>query len=151
MRSVIPSTLAILVLCAVPTCASGFADKVYDERSIDALVAKASQAPQREQCFLYAELVHQMTELSMRQYAADDVEKATKLLKQVQELTLKIHLSVADNNKRLKNTEMLLHDTAYRLTGLLHSSRFEDRPLVEQTLAQVNQVQSETMMQVFRK
>jgi len=151
MRSVIPSTLAILVLCAVPTCASGFADKVYDERSIDALVAKASQAPQREQCFLYAELVHQMTELSMRQYAAGDVEKSAALLKQIQQLTRKIHLSVANDNKRLKNAEILLRHASFRLTGMLHSSSFEDPTLVAETLAQVNQVQNEAMMQVFRK
>jgi len=34
---------------------------------------------------------------------------------------------------------------------LLHASSIEDRPLVEATLAQVNQIQTETMMQVFRK
>jgi hypothetical protein len=34
---------------------------------------------------------------------------------------------------------------------MLHSSNFEDRPLVEQTLAEVNQAQTEAMMQVFRK
>jgi hypothetical protein len=34
---------------------------------------------------------------------------------------------------------------------MLHSSSFEDRTLVEQTLAQVNQAESEMMMQVFRK
>ena len=38
-----------------------------------------------------------------------------------------------------------------RLNELLHSSSLEDRPLMEQTLAQVNQVQTETMLQVFRK
>jgi hypothetical protein len=34
---------------------------------------------------------------------------------------------------------------------MLHSSSSEDRPLVEETLAQVNKAESETMMQVFRK
>jgi len=34
---------------------------------------------------------------------------------------------------------------------MLHSSAFEDRPLVQQTLAQVSQAQTEAMMQVFRK
>jgi hypothetical protein len=34
---------------------------------------------------------------------------------------------------------------------MLHNSSAEDRPLVEQTLAQVNQAQNEAMMQVFRK
>jgi hypothetical protein len=92
-----------------------------------------------------------MTELSVRRYAAGDVAKAADLLRQVQQLTRKIHASVADNNKRLKGTEILLRRTAFRLTGMLHSSSFEDRPLVAETLAQVNQVQSEALMQVFRR
>jgi hypothetical protein len=58
---------------------------------------------------------------------------------------------VADNNKRLKDAQILLRHTAFRLSGMLHSSSFEDRPLVEQTLAEVNQAQTEAMMQVFRK
>jgi hypothetical protein len=34
---------------------------------------------------------------------------------------------------------------------MLHDSSFEDRPLVQETLAQVNQAQSEAMMHVFNK
>jgi hypothetical protein len=58
---------------------------------------------------------------------------------------------VTENDKRLKNAEILLRRTAFRLTEMLHSSSFEDRALVEQTLTQVNQAESEAMMQVFRK
>src|SRR5580692_3241120 len=47
--------------------------------------------------------------------------------------------------------QLLLRHTAFRLTELLHEGGFEDRPLVEQTLAQLNQAQSEAMLQVFRK
>jgi hypothetical protein len=73
------------------------------------------------------------------------------MLKQIQGLTRKIHLSVAEDNKRMRNTEILLRRTAFRLTGLLHSTSFEDQTLVTETLADVNQVQTEAMMQVFRK
>jgi hypothetical protein len=66
-------------------------------------------------------------------------------------LARKIHLSVSDDDKRLKSAEILLRHTAFRLTEMLHNSSAEDRPLVEQTLAQVNQAQNEAMMQVFRK
>jgi len=146
--------LAVLVLLAASTMsvrASGFDDKIPDQQSIDALQAKLLQAQPREQCFLYAELVHQMTEFSLRRYAAGDVENASAMLKQIQGFAHKIHLSVADDNKKLKNTEILLRHTAFRLTEMLHSSAFEDRPLVQQTLAQVSEAQNEAMMQVFRK
>jgi hypothetical protein len=151
MRFAIPAMLVFLSVTSVPVCASGIDDKIPDQQSIDALAARAKEAQPREQCFLYAELVHQMTELSVRQYAAGDVEKAAEMLKQIQGLTQKIHLSVAENDKRMRNAEILLRHTAFRLTGLLHSTSFDDPTLVAETLADVNRVQSETMMQVFRK
>jgi hypothetical protein len=92
-----------------------------------------------------------MTEVSLRQYAAGDGDKAALLLRQVQTLAHKIHLSMSDDNKRLKNAQILLRHTAFRLTEMLHSSSLEDQPLVAETLAQVNQAQDEAMMQVFRK
>jgi len=92
-----------------------------------------------------------MTEFSLRQYAAGEDEKGSKLLKQVQELAHKMHLSMSDDDKRLKNAQILLRHTAFRLTEMLHNSSLEDRPLLSETLAQVNQAQDEAMMGVFRK
>jgi hypothetical protein len=153
MQSKVPlAALLLLTLSVVPArAAAGFDDKIIDQQSIDALQAKLLQAQPREQCFLYAELVHEMTEFSLRQYSAGDGEKAAGLLKQVQLLAHKIHLSMSDDNKRLKNAQILLRHTAFRLTEMLHNSSLEDQPLVAQTLAQVNQAQDEAMLQVFRK
>jgi len=152
MRSVVPiAAFVALGLTAVPVRASSLNNNLPDQQTIDALEAKASQAQPRDQCFLYAELVHQMTELSIRQYAAGDISKATGLLKRIQQLTQKIHFSLADNDKRLKNTEILLNHTVFRLNDLLHNSNIDDRPLVQQTITQVTQAQSEALMQVFQK
>ena len=147
-------SLAVLVLAPILTLqARAYTpdDKTADQESINALQAKIPQAQPREQCFLYAELIHQMTEYSLREYAAGDVDKASDLLKQIQQLAHHVHLSVSDDNKRLKNAEILLRHTAFRLTELLHSSSYEDRPLVERTLAQVNQAENDAMLQVFKK
>jgi len=151
MRLVAPALLVLLTVTVGPACASGPDDRIPDQQSIDALEMRASQAQPREQYFLYAQLLHEMTEFSVRQYAAGDVQKASSLLVRIQALTHKIHLTVTDNNKRLKDAQILLRHTAFRLNGMLHASSFEDRPLVEQTLAQVNEAQTEAMMQVFRK
>jgi hypothetical protein len=140
-----------LAALAVPSFASSPDDKPIDQQSIQTLAARIPQAQPREQCFLYAELIHQMTEFSMKQYAAGDVDKATDLLKQIQDLTHKLHLSMGDKDKRLKNAEILLRHTAFRLTELLHNSSTDDREVVEATLAQVNRAESEAMLQVFRK
>jgi hypothetical protein len=146
--------LAILILLTVSVLsarASGFDDKIIDQDSINALQAKILQAQPRDQCFLYAQLVHEMTELSVHQYASGDGEKAASLLKQVQEMAHKIHMTMSEDNKRLKNAQILLRHTAFRLNEMLHNSSLEDQPLVAATLAQVNQAQDETMLQVFRK
>jgi hypothetical protein len=152
MRSPAWSTILLTIAAfAIPAYASSPDDKQIDQDSIAALEARIPQAQPREQCFLYAELIHQMTEFSVKQYAAGDVDKATALLKEIQTITHKMHLSVAENDKRLKNAEILMAHTAFRLNQMLHNSSSEDRPLVAETLAQVNRAESETMLEVFRK
>jgi hypothetical protein len=146
--------LAVVVLVPVVTIqAHAYSpdEKPADQQSIAALEAKIGQAPEKDQCFLYAELIHQMTEFSLHQYAAGNVDKATDMLKQIQQFAHKVHLSVSEDNKRLKNAEILLRHTAFRLTEMLHATSYEDRPLVEQALAQVNQAESDAMLQVFKK
>ena len=152
MRTVVPIVAFLtLNLCAASVCAASGDNKPPDLDAIAALEARANQAQPREQPFLYAELVQQMTELSIRQYAAGDAEKATNLLKHIQQIAQKIHLSLSDNDKRLKNAEIMLSHTSFRLNEMLHASSVEDRPLVEQTLAEVTQAQNATLMHVFQK
>ena len=141
--------LFAIATVSIPAFASSPDDKAVDQQTITALEARIPQAQPREQCFLYAQLIHDMTEFSLKQYAAGDVDKANSLLKEIQTLTHKMHLSVGD--KRLKNAQILLRHTAFRLNEMLHNSSFEDRPLVEATLVQVNKAQDETMLEVFRK
>lgn len=146
------AVVSLLIVSASPRSAFASLDsKPPDPQSIAALELKASQAQPKEQCFLYAELVHEMIEYSSAQYAAGDVDKAADTLKHVNAFAKKIHMAMADNEKRLKNAQILLRHTAFRLNELLHASSMEDRPLMEQTLSAVNQIQTETMMQVFRK
>jgi SpoVK/Ycf46/Vps4 family AAA+-type ATPase len=153
MRPVVPAVALTLLLAASPlrSLAASLDDKHPDAESIAALEAKASLASPREQCFLYAELVHQMIEYSTDEYAAGQYDKASEMLKRVSSFAQKIHIAVSNDEKRLKNAQILLRHTAFRLNELLHSSAIEDRPVVQEALAQVNQVQTETMLQVFRK
>jgi hypothetical protein len=152
MRSVvlIAALVAVGTSCS-PLCASSFDETTPDAQSIAALEVRASQAQPREQCFLYAQIVHQMTELSLKEYSAGNVDHAASLLKRIQLVAKKIHLSIAGNDKRLKNAELLLSHTAFRLNEMLHSISYDDQPLVKETLTQVNQAQTEAMMQVFQK
>lgn len=149
--SVTYAALLAVGLTVAPMCALSSENKTPDEQTIAALEAKASQAQPREQCFLYAQLVQQMTELSVRQYASGNVANAQGLLKRIQALAAKIHLSLARNDKRLKNAEIMLSNTSFRLKEMLNASDYDDRPLVQQTLAKVNDAQDEAMLQVFQQ
>lgn len=150
MRSIV--TLSVAVLLATSALPVGASDnKLPDMDSILALESRASQAEPRDQCFLYAQLVQQMTELSVRQYTEGDVGKATVLLKRVRQFAQKIYLTPAKNDKRIKNAEILLSHTIFRLTEMLHASSYEDRSLVQDTLADVSKAQQDTLFKVFKK
>ncbi len=152
MRTVLPIAALILVSLNVSLVSAASPDRsLPDQQTIEALEARANQAQPREQCFLYAQLVQQMTEMSIRQYQAGDVSRAAGLLQQIQRIARKIHLSVKDDDKRLKNAELMLSHTAFRLSEMVQASSIEDRPLVEQTLAQVTDAKNAALMQVFRK
>jgi len=138
-----------LLMPATGLCAID--EKIPDAQSLLALEARASQAGPREQCFLYAELVHQMTELAGRQLSAGDAAQASSTIRSVQEYAAKIHMDMANDSKRLKNAEILMRHTAFRLKDILSQSSLEDRPTLDATLKQLNQVQAELMLQVFRQ
>jgi hypothetical protein len=146
-----PAVLALLCCCSLPALASSPDDKPIDQQTIAALEARAAQAAPKEQCFLYAQLVHEMIEFSAHQYANGEVEQATSLLKRAQEFTHKIHAAVSMDDKKLKDAQILLRHTAFRLNELIHSAGSEDRPVMTETLTQLNAAQTETMLAVFKK
>jgi hypothetical protein len=143
--AVVISTLSLI---CVRTPASGLPGSA---NTLTALQAKADQAQARDKCFLYAELVSQMTELADQQFNSGDSVQASKTLDLIRLYADKIHIDVADDSRRLKNAESLIQRTAFRLRDLLRAASYEDRPDVEATLKQLNQVQTQLMMQVFKK
>jgi hypothetical protein len=145
--------LALPALLLTLNCVRAFAidERIADPEAMAALMAKADQAQPKEQCFLYAEIVHQMTELAGQQLSSGDGDHASATLKLVQKYAEKIHMGVAEDAKKLKNAEQLVQHTSYRLNGILNAASYDDRQVLQATLKQLEQVQTELMMQVFRK
>jgi hypothetical protein len=143
--------VSALALYLQPTRAFAVDERIADPQAMAALILKANQAQPKEQCFLYAELVHQMTELAGQQYNAGDDDHASATLHMIQQYAEKIHMGVANDAKKVKNAEELMRHTSFRLTGILNSASYEDRQLLQSTLKQLEQVQTELMMQVFKK
>ena len=149
----VATTLALGTLFLSLSCARAFAidERIADPDAMAALMLRADQAQPKEQCFLYAEVVHQMTELAGQQLNAGDGDHASATLKLVQKYAEKIHMGVAEDGKKLKNAEQLVRHTSFRLNGILNSASYDDRQVLQVTLKQLEQVQTELMMQVFRK
>jgi hypothetical protein len=149
-------TKGLLAVCIVlsfctPVRAAGGIDKsiILDDQAIMQLEQRAEQANPREQCFLYTELVSAMTEVAGKQIKDGDTDRATATLKKVANYANRIHMNLARDTKRLKNAEMLMHRTTYRLTEYLHLASTEDKPTLQAALKQLSQVQRELLTQVF--
>jgi hypothetical protein len=143
--------LALLLNLCPPLSASSVDSNLPDAQALMQLEQRAQQAKPREQCFLYAELVHTMTEIAGKQMLAGDADQASATLKKVEHYAQLIHLNLADDTKRLKNAEMLMHHTTYRLSEYLHQASSEDQATLKATLKQLDQVQDEILNQVFKK
>ena len=113
------------------------------------LEVRAAQAKPRDQCFLYTELVHGLTQQATAQLADDDTEQAAATLRQIDQDAHLIQRSLTHNSNRLKEAQKLLHDTTFRLGQLLHLVSGDDRATVQSTIKQLNQLNDELLTQVF--
>ncbi|MFY9745958.1 MAG: hypothetical protein WA891_21850 [Acidobacteriaceae bacterium] len=146
----IVAVVAAVVLPASLAWGHGMDDRAPDARELADLQAKAAAASPNEQPYIYAELVHSMTEIATAQYQAGDQQQASMSLKAAQSYAGKIQMSLLRDAKKLKNAEILIRHTAFRLKELMTGASLDDRPTLEATIQQLNQVQSEMMTQLFR-
>ena len=141
----------LLLTCSALNAAAAFDTVLPDPQMVLQLEQRALTAKPPEQCFLYAELVHAATELAGREMHDGDFEKATASLKRVEHYAQLIHMGLADDTKRLKDAELLMHHTVFRLNGLVRAASVEDRETLRSTLRQLDQVQGELLTQVFKR
>ena len=145
-------TTAVAISTLLLTCVYAPASRLDESpTALAALQAKADRAQPKDRCFLYAELVSQLVDLAGQQFSSGDSGQASDTLKLVQQYAEKIHTGVSEDSKRLRDAESLMQRTSFRLSRILSGASYEDRPLLELTLKQLDQVQVQLMMQVFKK
>lgn len=142
--------LTVATLTGIPAFAAN-TGKIPDMQELTALAAKAEQATPKERCYLYAQLVSGMTELASQQMSAGDASAAAASLKAIQSYSAKIHGDLSNNSKKLKDAQIIMRRTAFRLKDLMMNASIDDRPAFENTLKQLDQVQSQMMLTVFQK
>jgi hypothetical protein len=140
--------ISILSLTWVSASASALDDS---STPLAALQVKADQAQPKDRCFLYAKLISQLTDLAGHQLNSGNSGQASETLQLVQQYAEKIHVGVADDSKKLRDAELLMQRTTFRLQDILSQASYEDRQTLEATLKQLLQVQAQLMMQVFKK
>jgi hypothetical protein len=143
-------TTAVVISTLSLTCTAA-SPRDDSPTALTMLQDKANQAQPRDRCFLYAELVSQMTDLANQQLNSGDSGQASETLKRVRRYAEKIHMGVADDSRKLRDAELLMRRTSFRLKGMLNNASYEDRPALELTLKQLNLIQTELMMQIFKK
>lgn len=143
--------LGISVLALRPAHASGADEVILDTAAITQLEQRAESAQFKEQCFLYTEVLHDLTEIAGKQLAAGQDEQVAGTLKHIDVVTSKIQQALAKDAKRLKNAEMLVEHTARRLADMLHITSGDQRVAFQSTLQRVNAVQTSLLGQVFAK
>ncbi|GGA60665.1 hypothetical protein GCM10011507_10260 [Edaphobacter acidisoli] len=139
----------LLLIFAPRVSAASIDENPPDPQTLAQMELRAQQANPRDQCYLYAELIHSMTDVAVHQIANGDDDKAALTLKQISHYAHLIESSLAKNTKRLKNAEILMDRTTTHLTEALHFTSGDDRANLQATLKQLNGVQNQLLDQVF--
>ncbi len=155
-RSVNSTTLALYVafygllsLCLVVPARASIDEAIPSADALVQLQQRASEARPREQCFLYTQLVHAMTEKAGKEISDGEAEEAASTLKDVNRYAHLIQMNLARDTKRIKDAQVLMHHTTYKLAQYLHLVSGDDQQTVKDTLKQLDQVNDQLLSQVF--
>jgi hypothetical protein len=129
--------------------AAGPDETALDAATLSQMEIRADHAVVREQCYLYTEVAHGLTELAGRQIIAGQDLEAAATMKQVELVTGKIDAAARKDPKRLKNIELLLEHTSHRLTDMVRATSDEQREMLQATLRHLNAVHTGVLTMVF--
>jgi len=149
MRCVLAFLLVALI--GLPAAFAEGSDKVPGPEELASLQTKAEQAEPRDQCYLYTKLVQDMTSVTDKQLNSGDVSGAFASLKAIQHYAAKIRNVVTGKSKKLKDAQIMMRHTAFRLEELMKTGSLNEQPVFESTLRDLDQVQSQMMLAVFKK
>ena len=153
-KIVLRATCLLCFTCLLPSrtsWASGPDENIPPVTVLHELEQRADKADAREQCFLYSQLLHTLTELEGQQIGAGDDQAATSTLGQIDRVVTKLKSSENKDAKKLKNAETLMQHTTRRLGDMLHLASDEERTAMKATLDKLNHVHDEILALVFSK
>lgn len=134
-----------------PALASHVDEAPLDAAALTQMEQRADAAQPRDQCYMFAEVLHGLTELAGRQIAAGDDQDASTTFVHIDSVAAKMQKASASNAKRLKNAEMLLEHITRRLTDMAHIAPSAQRVTMQATLQCVDHLHTQVLAVLFSK
>jgi hypothetical protein len=134
--------MAVLLLAACVSAKS-------TEEPLEALKARAENARPQDQGRLFATIARREVHEADRFYTEGDITSATKAVDEVVRYATRASEAAQKSGKHLKDTEILLRETARRLDDVRKTLNFDDRPYVEAAVKQVEKARQKLLDQIF--
>jgi hypothetical protein len=131
--------------------ASNLDESPLDAAALLQMEQRADAAQPRDQCWMFAEVLHGLTELAGREIAAGDDQDATTTLTHIDSLAAKMQKASAANAKHLKNAELLLEHVTRRLNDMAHVASADQRSAMQTTLQCVDHLHTQVLAVIFSK
>jgi hypothetical protein len=145
-------TAAVLLITFPSSARASHVDEApLDATALMQMEQRAESAQPRDQCYMFAEVLHGLTELAGRQIASGDDGDANATMAQIDSVAAKMQKASAANAKRLKNAEMLLEHITRRLTDMAHVASMNQRNATQAALQRVNQLHTQVLAMIFSK
>jgi hypothetical protein len=122
-----------------------------DLSALQQLEQRAEHADLKDQCFLYTQVVHGLTELAGRQMSEGLDDQAAATMAQVNEVAAKVEKASSQDAKRLKNVELMLEHTTHRLSDMARVAGSAQRSVMQATLKHLDAVHSSVLALVFAR
>lgn len=138
-------------LPAWATGSNGPDEAMLDATALALMEQRADQAKPQEQCFLYTQVLHGLTEAAGRAMAAGDEEQVATTMAKMDAVMHKIQTVSANNAKRLKNAEELMEHSQHRLSDMAHVATSGERSAVQTTLSELDRLHAKVLALVFSR
>ncbi len=134
-----------------PVFAASMDEAPLDLSALQQLEQRAEHADLKDQCFLYTQVVHGLTELAGRQMSEGLDDQAAATMAQVNEVAAKVEKASSQDAKRLKNVELMLEHTTHRLSDMARVAGSAQRSVMQATLKHLDAVHSSVLALVFAR
>ena len=130
---------------------SALAAASAQQESLEALKARAGQAPPKEQVELFTRIAERQLDSLDKAYNGGTVREAQAALADVATYGVKAAQVSSATGKRMKQTEIALRKISGRLEAIRKTLDVDDRPPVADVVQKLETARSELLNRMFRK